>query len=53
MLAVSGAEPDRLRAGDRAALQPLGQSLAFDVLHHEKVDAILVPDVVQRADKGA
>ena len=31
---------------ERPLLQPLGQSLAFQVLHHQEVNAVLVADVV-------
>ena len=30
--------------------QPVRERLAFEILHHQEVDAILVADVVQRAD---
>ncbi len=33
-----------------AFLQAVRQSLAFDVLHHHEVDAVLAADVVERAD---
>ena len=36
----------------RAVHQPGGERLALDVLEHEIVDAILLPDVVQEADVG-
>ena len=32
--------------------QPVGQCLSFQKFHHQKVDSILVPYVVQRADVG-
>jgi hypothetical protein len=44
------AEADGLSGGNRAALQPPMERLAFDVLHHQEIDAVLMPDVVQRAD---
>ena len=30
--------------------EPLGQRVAFDVLHDEKVDLVLASDIVERAD---
>ena len=33
-----------------AFLQALGQRLAFQILHHEEVNSILMPDVVEGAD---
>ena len=35
-----------------ALRQPLGQRLAFEVLHHQEIDAVVVADVEQRADVG-
>ncbi len=34
----------------RSALEALRQGLAFHALHHQEVHAVLMPDVVQRAD---
>ena len=34
----------------RARRQPLGQRFALEVLHHQEIDAVLTPDVVERAD---
>ncbi len=34
----------------RAFLQPLGQRLAFDVLHNEVIDTVLLAYVIKRAD---
>ncbi len=34
----------------RTSRQPIGQGLAVETLHHEKIDAVLVADVVERAD---
>ena len=34
----------------RSLLEPIGERLAFDVLHDEEVDATLAADVVERAD---
>ena len=36
----------------RALLQPVRQRFAFQVLHHQVVDSVLLADVVQRADVG-
>ena len=36
----------------RPAGEPRGQRLALQELHHQKVDAILVSDVVEGADIG-
>ena len=35
---------------ERPFLEPMGQRLAFQVLHHQEVDAVLVADIVERAD---
>ena len=37
-------------SGSAPRRDPRGQRLAFQVLHHQEVDAVLVADVVQRAD---
>jgi len=34
----------------RASLEPLLERFALQVLHHEEVDPILLPDVVKNAD---
>jgi hypothetical protein len=34
------------------ALKALGESLSFEVLHHEKVCAFVAADIVKRADVG-
>ena len=34
----------------RAAREPVGERLAFEVLHDQVVDAVLLADVVERAD---
>ena len=44
--------PDRPVDRQRAMGQPIGQRLAFEVLHHQEVDAVLMADVEQRADAG-
>jgi|HubBroStandDraft_5_1064220.scaffolds.fasta_scaffold41380_2 hypothetical protein len=36
----------------RALRQPFGQGLAFEILHDQKVGAVLRADVVKRADIG-
>ncbi len=36
----------------RATFEPLGQRLALQVLHHQKVGVLLPADVVERADIG-
>ena len=36
----------QLARPQRPALQPLGQRLAFQILHHQKVEAILVPHIM-------
>ena len=36
--------------GERPFRQSLRQTLAIEVLHDEKVDPVLMPDVVKRAD---
>ena len=38
--------------GQGAFRQALGQSLAFEILHHQEVGAVLRADVVKRADIG-
>ena len=38
--------------GSGALLQPVGERLAFEVLHHQVVDPVLLADVVERADVG-
>ena len=39
-------------AGQRALAQPVSKSLAFEKLHYQKINAILVADVVERANVG-
>ena len=41
-----------LLEGKRAPLQPLGEGLAFQVLHDQVVDPILPAEVVEDADVG-
>ena len=41
---------ERLADRERAVRQPIGESLAFEVLHHEVRRPVLFPDVVQRTD---
>ena len=36
----------------RSLLDPLGQRLAFQVLHHEEVDTALLADIEDRANVG-
>ncbi len=38
--------------GERPALQPLGERPPLAVLHHQVVDAVLLPDIVQSTDVG-
>ena len=40
----------RLIEGQSAFLQPIGKSLAFEVLHDEKVNAVVLANVVKRTD---
>ena len=35
---------------ERPFLEPGGEGLALEVLHHKVVDSVLMADVVQRAD---
>ena len=35
----------------RAALQTLRQCLAFEVLHHQKIDAVFPAELIERADE--
>ena len=44
------AVPKGLLEWQGASLQPLGKRVAFDVLHNEEVDAVLISDIVERAD---
>ncbi len=44
------AVPDRFVERQVAASEPLGQALALEILHHQVLGAVLVADVVQRAD---
>ena len=46
------AEAEDLVESERTLHEPLGQGLALEVLHDEELDAVLVADVVQRADVG-
>jgi hypothetical protein len=41
---------ERLVERQRAFLQPIGQRLAVEILHDEKRHALLIADVVERAD---
>ena len=49
-LAHFHADPQGLLQRNRAASQPVGQRFALQILHHQKIDAVLMPHVVQRAD---
>ena len=44
------AEFHRVFHGQATTLQALGQRFALHIFHHEEIDAVLVADVVQRAD---
>ncbi len=44
--------PERLLRRERAFLQGVGQGFSFQVLHDQKVAAVLVADVVEGADVG-
>src|SRR5437016_386094 len=44
--------PHQRAAVHRPVLQSLGKRVAFQVLHHEEVDALLAADVIQRTDLG-
>ena len=46
------AAPQHLFGRESALEQPLGQRLAFQELHDEVLDAVLVAHVVERADVG-
>ena len=46
------AELQNLVEGEGAFFEALGEGLAFDALHDEIVDAILMADVVEHADVG-
>ena len=37
-------------SGNAPFLQPLGQRVALQVLHHQEVDPVLAPDVMERAN---
>ena len=41
---------ERLVQWQRPLLEPLGQRVALQVFHHQEVDAVLAPDVVERAN---
>ena len=41
---------ERLIEGQSAFLQSIRKRLSFDVLHDEKVDTVVLPDIVKRAD---
>src|SRR2546426_6941882 len=45
-------EPQDLLEGKRALLQPIGERLAFEVLHDQEVDPVMPADVVEDADVG-
>ena len=47
---VSSAPGSSGQARACSRLQPIGQRLAFEILHHQEVDTVLLADVVQRAD---
>ena len=40
----------RIEAAGAATGQAFGECLPFEILQHEEVDAVLMPDVEQRAD---
>jgi hypothetical protein len=42
--------PEHLIQRQWASFQTIGERLAFEILHHQKVHAVLRADVVQRAD---
>ena len=44
------AEPHGLGNGQWASAQPGRQRFAVQILHHEEVDAIVMPEVVERTD---
>jgi hypothetical protein len=44
------AEREHLRRGERSFLQALRQRLAFEEFHDDEIHAVLLADVVQRAD---
>ena len=50
--AICDADAQRLLLRQRPLLQPVGERLAFEVLHHQVVDAVLLADVVDGADVG-
>ena len=41
---------DDLGQRERAARQPVGQTLPLQHLHHQKADAVLMADVIEGAD---
>ena len=41
---------ERLLEGQRSLGQARGERLSLDIFHHQEVDAILLTDVVERAD---
>jgi hypothetical protein len=41
---------ERKRQREGSLLQSRGERLAFEILHHQVVDAVLLPDVVEMAD---
>ena len=43
---------NRFRHGERPARQPVHECLALQVLHDQEVDAVLTPDIEDRADVG-
>jgi hypothetical protein len=49
---IADLHPDaqQFRQRQCAAAQPVGQGLPFQVLHHQEIGALLVADVIQRAD---
>ena len=47
-----GCEPQGLLERQRTLSQPIRECLAFEKLHHQVLDAVLVSDVVERADVG-
>ena len=40
----------KLLCGQRPLLQPLRQRLSFQVLHHQKIKSLRLPNVMERAD---
>ncbi len=45
-----GRDAERLCQRQRAFVEPSGQRFPFEKLHHQELDAVLMADVVERAD---